>query len=474
MTSMSRLLIPAVVLLFAAPLAKAAGNLPDFTELVERTSPAVVNIEATRSAQSQRRDSRGGGGQDELPEFFRRFFGEPGMPQPPRDSVSGGSGFIISADGEVLTNHHVIDGADTVIVRLPDRREFEAEVVGSDPQSDIALLRIDATGLPTLPLGDSRQLRAGQWVIAIGSPFGFLENTVTAGIVSGTGRQSRMQGQNYVPFIQTDVAINRGNSGGPLLNVDGEVVGINSQIFSNSGGFMGVSFAIPTDVAMNAVRQLRETGEVRRGLLGVVVQQVTRELARELGMERSIGALVTSVEPGSAAAGAGVRRGDVIVAFNGQEVTSSGDLPPMVGNIAPGTDVTITVRREGRERQLNATLGDTSPQAAASPRSRPAGQAAPEAGPLGIAVEALSAEDRESLGLGRNEGVRVAAVTGESARRAMIRPGDVILMVGQRDVGSPADFQRQVRDLAEGDTVMVLVRSPDGQSRFVTLTAQAG
>lgn len=460
-----------LALALVATQASAVSNLPDFTELVERSSPAVVNIEATRSAQTSRRS---GPSQDELPEFFRRFFGEPGMPMPPRDSVSGGSGFIISADGEVLTNHHVIDGADTVIVRLPDRREYEAEVIGSDPQSDVALLRIDATGLPTLPLGDSRTLRAGQWVIAIGSPFGFLENTVTAGIVSGTGRQSRMQGQNYVPFIQTDVAINRGNSGGPLLNVDGEVVGINSQIFSNSGGFMGVSFAIPMDVAMNAARQLRETGEVRRGQLGVLVQQVTRELARELGMQRSIGALVANVEPDSAAAKAGVRRGDVIVAFNGVEVSSSGDLPPMVGNIAPDTEVRITVLRDGRERELRATLGTAAGQASATPPRRAGAEAAPaETGPLGLAVEELSAEDRAGMGLGSGEGVRITAVTGDSARRAQIRPGDVLLMVGQADVGSVADVRRRTGELEAGDTVMVLVRSGDGQTRFVTLTVDA-
>ena len=342
-------------------------NLPDFSRLVDRAGPAVVNIEATigrggRRALAQGFDEGGGEGEmpgeDELPEVFKRFFGPGGpgqMPQQPRGGTSFGSGFIISADGYVLTNHHVVEGADTVRIKLSDRREFTAKVVGSDEQSDVALLKIAATGLPTLRVGDSKALKSGQWVVAIGSPFG-LDHSVTAGIVSAVGRANPYANQRYVPFIQTDVAINRGNSGGPLLDTRGQVVGINSQIFSNSGGYMGVSFAIPIDVAMNAVQQLKATGKVTRGQLGVVIQPFDRDDARAMGLPDTRGALVNNVQPGSPAARAGIQRMDVIRSINGQPIYESSDLPPIVGAMAPGSKVTVELLRDGKPRTVSATL----------------------------------------------------------------------------------------------------------------------
>ncbi|HEX5755079.1 MAG TPA: DegQ family serine endoprotease [Arenimonas sp.] len=447
-------------------------NLPDFTPLVERAGPAVVYIEATSGG----RDDDGGRAdqapEQEIPEIFRRFFGPgfPGVPQQPgpRFGRSSGSGFIISADGYVLTNHHVIDGADEVVVRLSDRRELVAKVVGSDALSDVALLKLDAKGLPMLRIGDSRNLKPGQWVMAIGSPFGF-EHSVTAGIVSGVGRRSADRTQQYVPFIQTDVAINRGNSGGPLLDTRGEVVGINSQIFSNTGGFMGVSFAIPIEVAMNAAEQLKTGGTVKRGQLGVQIQDVDRELARSYGMERPMGAAVTSVTPGSAAEKAGIKLGDVITAFDGQEIHRSSDLPPLVGATTPGTRATVKLLRDGKPRELAVVL-DT-----LSESSLLGGVAAPReaagSNVLGLAVDELPAAARSQLGLQEGEGVRVVGVEGAAARRAGIAPGDVILMVGSREVGSVADFDAALGGVSSGDSVRLLVRNAQG-ARFVAITAR--
>ena len=291
--------------------------------------------------------------------------GQPGQPNARPRGVSQGTGFIISADGYMLTNHHVVDGADTVRIRMADRREFVAKVVGSDEQSDVALLKIDGSGLPTLRIGDSRTLKSGQWVVAIGSPFG-LDHSVTAGIVSAVGRANPYADQRYVPFIQTDVAINRGNSGGPLIDTRGQVVGINSQIFSNSGGYMGVSFAIPIDVAMNAVQQLKATGKVTRGQLGVVIQAMDRDQAKLLGIADGNGALVADVQPGSPAARAGILRQDVIRSVNGQAIQESSDLPPIVGAMAPGTRVTVELVRDGKPRTVTATLNQLSEATAAS------------------------------------------------------------------------------------------------------------
>ena len=450
-------------------------NLPDFTRLVERAGPAVVNIEATSGAADDRELAGRDPLPDDVPEFFRRFFEQqaPGQPMPiPRGGMSQGTGFIISPDGYVLTNHHVVAGADDIVVRLSDRNELAAELVGSDPLSDVALLKVKGSGLPVLKIGDSRSLKPGQWVLAIGSPFGF-DHSVTAGIVSGVGRRSLDPSQQYVPFIQTDVAINRGNSGGPLLNVRGEVVGINSQIFSNSGGYMGVSFAIPIEVAMNAVRQLRDTGKVVRGQLGVRIQDVERGQAAELGLSRPAGAYVYSVENGSAAARAGIRPGDVIVRFNGREIGRSAELPPMVGAMAPGSRASLGLIRDGEPVDVGVTPSAQAVAAAPPQRDgRDAAPAAPASGnALGLAVEALDAQARDALGLQPGEGVLVARVEGLAARQAGIAPGDVILRVGRDDVGTVAQFDAAVADLGSGDEVRLLVRNTRSTG-FVTFTVR--
>ncbi|PKM06814.1 MAG: hypothetical protein CVV14_11065 [Gammaproteobacteria bacterium HGW-Gammaproteobacteria-4] len=459
----------ASLLVLLSTAASAQTSLPDFTELAEKSSAAVVSIESTRTASSQRAGANEAIDPEDMPEFFRRFFGQPGMPpMEPRDQVSTGSGFIISGDGEVLTNHHVIDGADEVIVRLPDRREYVATVVGSDAQADIALLRIKAKGLPYLKAGSSKSLRPGQWVYAIGSPFGFLDNTVTVGVVSGVGRRSMDASQQYTPFIQTDVAINRGNSGGPLLNTDGEVVGINSQIFSNSGGYMGVSFAIPIEVAMDTAKQLRETGHVRRGQLGVAIQNVDRKFARTLGLDRSVGALISSVTPDSAAEKAGVKVGDVILSFNGIEILQSSDLPPMVGNTAPGSKVKLRLLREGKERELTAVLGEVPADDAVAGSGAGAGGKA-STGVLGLVVQTPSAEEREQLGLEAKEGVLISRVVGDAARRAGLREGDVILRVGRTAVANAKAFSDAVAAAGDSEAVMLLVRRGD-QTQFVAIS----
>jgi len=447
--------------------APAVTGLPDFTVLVEHNAPAVVNIRAVILAGSR----RSGGPQmpqQEIPEFFRRFFG-PEFEHPPgggRDRESGGSGFIISPDGYILTNNHVVRGADEVRVTLTDRSELIAEVIGTDPQTDIAVLKIEGENLPTVRMGQSSELKPGQWVIAIGSPFSF-DHSVTAGVISATGR-SVGQSQQYVPFIQTDVAINPGNSGGPLFNLNGEVVGINSQIFSGTGGYMGISFAIPIEVAQNVVEQLKTDGRVRRGLIGVRVQPVTREFAQSLGLERPAGALIAEVTEDSAAGKAGAMVGDVILSFNGRAIETSNDLPPIVGLSRPGDKVAMEVWRDGRRRTLNVTVGEAEADpeaiAAASTQDGPASGA----NQLGLAVQELTAEQRERLGLESGQGVVIARVSGAAARAGLAR-GDVVLRVGRTDVGSVRDFERAVSDVGPGDSVMLLARR-DQSNAFYTIT----
>ena len=455
----------------ATPAPQMVTGLPDFTTLVDAVGPAVVSIEANigggpASNQPALEDD------EEMPEFFRRFFG-PGMPMPQMPpggrgrGISMGTGFIISADGYVLTNHHVVDGADDVTVRLSDRREFKAKVVGSDAQSDVALLKVSASGLPMLRIGDSRQLRAGQWVVAIGSPFG-LDHSVTAGIVSAVGRSNPYANQQYVPFIQTDVAINRGNSGGPLLDTRGQVVGINSQIFSNSGGYMGVSFAIPIDVAMNAVDQLKTKGRVSRGLLGIGLEGIDAEQARALGLPDTRGALVREVQPGSGAAKAGVQRLDVIRAFNGTPIDDASSLPPLVGAMPPGARTTLTIMRDGKPRDVTVVLGELE---AMEPRVIPASAApAPShRNPLGIVGEEVPATDRKRLGLDAKEGVAIARIEGLAARRAGLQPGDIILAVGRNSVGTIAALDRELAALKPGDSAMLLVQR-GGSSRYIAVS----
>ncbi|TVP83471.1 MAG: DegQ family serine endoprotease [Thioalkalivibrio sp.] len=454
--------------LFALSVPASARHLPDFVPLAEQYSPAVVNISSSRE-----RATPESGPAPDIPEgmpfgdLFERFFGERGEgPRVPEgfDRRSMGSGFIYSEDGYILTNHHVIENGGEIVVRLSDRRVFTAEVIGSDPESDVAVLKIDAEDLPTLRLGSSESLKVGEWVLAIGSPFGF-DHSVTAGIVSAKGRS--LPSDNYVPFIQTDVAINPGNSGGPLFNLDGEVVGINSQIYSRTGGFMGLSFAIPIDMAVEVAEQIRETGTVTRGWLGVLIQEVTRELADSFGMERPAGALVAQVQPNSPAQQAGFRTGDVILRFNGIDVSRSSALPPIVGRTPVGAEVEVDVLRGDREIVIEVTI-EPLPEDVASGRGAP--QPTPEARPqslLGMQIEPLTAEERDALGL-EDEGVRVAEVTGNPARAAGIRSGDVIVQFGGEPVSSPQAFREGVEAASAGRSVPVLLHR-EGTPVFIAL-----
>jgi serine protease Do len=455
----SRWLIAPIVAVLLSSSALAA-DLPDFTGLVDKYGPAVVNVQASGNP-----DESDAADDQDVPEIFKRFFG-PNAPVPhPRSGgqrVSMGSGFIISADGYVLTNNHVVDGADNVTVSLSDRRVLDAKVVGTDAQYDIALLKLTATNLPVVSLGDSKSLKAGQWVVAIGSPFGF-DHSVTAGIVSAVGRQFGGADQQYVPFIQTDVPINRGNSGGPLFNLNGQVVGINSQIFSNTGGFMGVSFAIPIDIALNAVDQIKTTGHVSRGMIGVQIQNVDRENAKALGLPRIGGALVNKVTPGSSADKAGVQVGDVILSFAGRDIATSADLPPLVGSTKPGTKADLVVSRDGKDLTLPLTVGELPTEKAVQASLGNNPDAAP-ANALGVVVDDITAEQRKQIGLDTQEGVVVTKITGAAARRAALAPGDVILMVGRKPVKSVGDFNAAVKGVKPGDSVMLLVRREDATS----------
>lgn len=460
----------------ATPEAPLVSGLPDFTRLVERVAPAVVSIESTIGARQV--SGRQMPDDAQIPEIFRRFFGPgfempggPGGPGPGGNAPRGrsmGTGFIISADGYLLTNHHVVDGAEEVKVRLSDRREFSAKVVGSDAESDVAVLKIDATGLPTLRFGNGASVKPGQWAVAIGSPFGF-EQSVTAGIVSAVQRANQYADQRYVPFIQTDVPINQGNSGGPLLNVAGEVIGINSQIFSNSGGYMGVSFAIPIDLAANVAQQIKETGSVQRGSLGVQVSNVTSEAVAGFDLPDTKGALVQEVLPGSPAQKAGIEPGDVIRAVDGAEIIASSELPPLVGGKAPGTKVRMTVFREGRARDFDVTLtaldGGTVSATTQGGRS-PAPAASASGNALGLIGRDLDAAQRRQYGLGTDEGVLVANAGRGAAAGAGIAPGDVVLRVGRTPVGSAAALDRALRDVKPGDTVMLLVRGRSGGTQY--------
>ena len=461
-------------------------GLPDFTQLVERVGPAVVNIEATGSGRSRTaaHDRDAAPDEEEVPEFFRRFFGPdapfpggpggPGGPQGGPDSVSIGTGFIISGDGYLLTNHHVIDGADEVKVTLSDRREFKAKVVGSDPQSDVAVLKIAADDLPYLRTGESRALKPGQWVVAIGSPFG-LDHSVTAGIVSALGRAANAE-QRYVPFIQTDVAINRGNSGGPLLNTRGEVVGINSQIFSNSGGYMGVSFAIPMDVAMNVAQQIKTSGKVSRGQIGVQVGAVTSEMVNGFGLPDTRGALVNDVRIGSPAEKAGVEAGDVIRTVDGAPIDDFSDLPPLIGAMAPGATAKLGILRNGKpiERSVTLTPLDESTVAGNLQRSSPREPSAQgKVNRLGLVGQDIGADERRELGLRDGEGVAIARVEGNAARNAGLRPGDIVLRVGTVPVGTASALDREVARTGVDRTVMLLVRR-GGATQFIAIAPNRG
>jgi serine protease Do len=454
---MFRTLVVALLLAAPMPLWAQLRDLPDFADLAERQGPAVVNISTTSTVRGPQALPPGAE-EDPFFDFFRRF----GPPQPREyESRSLGSGFVISGDGYILTNSHVVEAADEITVRLTDKREFKAKVIGSDRRTDVALLKIDATGLPRVAFGDPSKLRVGEWVVAIGSPFGF-DNTVTAGIVSAKGRS--LPQENFVPFIQTDVAINPGNSGGPLFNLKGEVIGVNSMIFSRTGGFMGVSFAIPIDVAADVAEQLRTAGRVNRGRIGVVIQEVTKELAESFGLPKPMGALVNSVEKGGPADKAGIQASDVIVKFDNKDVDSSSELPRIVAATRPGSKVPVQVWRKGERKDLTVTVGET-PEERTGKRQQSGKPSAEALAKLGLSVAELTADQKRELNVAA--GVLVENAEG-AAGRAGIRRGDVILAVGNQEIKSVEDLNRL---LAPGDrprTVALLVKRGEG-SLYVPL-----
>ena len=454
----------ALAFVVAAASAQAV-DLPDFTQLVEKNAPAVVNVQATQTDEGA--NAQGDIDDQDVPEIFKRFFGP--NARPPHggggERRSLGSGFIISSDGYVLTNNHVVDGADEILIRLSDRRELDAKVVGTDKESDVALLKVNATGLPTVALGDSTKLKPGQWVVAIGSPFG-LDHSITHGVVSYVGRSNGGADQQYVPFIQTDVPINRGNSGGPLFNLDGQVVGINSQIFSNTGGYMGVSFAIPISVAMNTVEQLKTSGHVSRGMIGVGIQAVTRDFAKTLGLPSTSGALVMSVTPGSSADKADIKVQDVILAYNGHPIDQTSDLPLLVGNTKPGTTAEVKLYRDGKTLTVPLTVGELPrDKATLASLNTDSGK---NQNRLGISVEDLTAEQRKQLGV-KDQGVVITDLNG-AARRSALQPGDVVLMVNRKQVKTAQEFDNAVKDVKEGDSAMLLVKRGDA-TQFVAIAA---
>jgi serine protease Do len=474
MLSMKRLVAVALLALpLALPLPAAAQprELPDFTQIAETQGLAVVNISTTqnrqrRNPQSPQAPQQGPQGpqldeDDPFLEFFRRF-APPNRPGPqapgPREfeAQSLGSGFIISPDGYILTNAHVVDAADEINVKTTDKREFKAKVIGTDKRTDIALIKVDATNLPAVRFGDPTKLKVGEWVLAIGSPFGF-DNTVTAGIVSAKGRS--LPQENFVPFIQTDVAINPGNSGGPLFNLRGEVVGINSQIYSRTGGFMGLSFAIPIDVAMDIQQQLRSAGRVSRGRIGVVIQEVSKELADSFGLKAAAGALVNGVEKGGPAEKAGIKSGDIITRFDGKTVNASSDLPRIVGGTRPGSTVPMQVFREGQTRDITVTVAEIpDDRVARAERNRGEQKPAVAANRLGLVVSDLSEEKKKD---GRvTAGVVVDEVRG--APRADIRVGDVITAVTAKgtttELKNAQQFNKLVAEMDKSTSLTLRIK----------------
>ncbi len=455
--------------LLAPTMASAQTRvLPDFTELVEQVGPSVVNIRTLEKVVARQRPGSGGGIDEDMLEFFRRFGvpipnapRQPGprsdrpQPQDEEHPRGVGSGFILTADGYIMTNAHVVDGADEVLVTLTDEREFKAKIIGTDKRSDVAVVKIEATGLPAVRVGDVNRLKVGEWVMAIGSPFG-LKNTVTAGIVSAKQRDTG----DFLPFIQTDVAINPGNSGGPLINMRGEVVGINSQIYSRSGGFMGISFAIPMDEAIRVSDQLRTSGRVSRGRIGVQIDQVTKDVAESIGLPKPAGALVRGVETGSPADKAGIEAGDVIVRFEGKPIERHSDLPRLVGSIKPGTRSNLTVFRRGNTKELTIVVGELepdkvtlkAPEREEKPKISAAGQA------LGLTVSELTEAQKKELKL--KGGVKVDGVT-DAAQRAGIREGDVIVAIANLEVGAMKDFESALSRADRGKPINILFRRGD-------------
>ncbi|HET7634708.1 MAG TPA: DegQ family serine endoprotease [Burkholderiales bacterium] len=440
--------------------AAASIALPDFTPLVNKVGPAVVNITVTEkgSAPDVQQSFPQLPPNDPFFQFFKRFQQQQPQQEQEHPIMGLGSGFIISPDGYILTNAHVVDGAKNIQVKLTDKREFKGKVIGIDKRTDIALIKIDAHDLPTVSIGDPSKVKVGQWVVAIGSPFGFL-NSVTAGIVSAKGRW--LPNENYQAFIQTDVPINPGNSGGPLINMQGQVIGINSQIYTKSGGFMGLSFAIPIDIAMNVEQQLKTSGHVTRGRLGVEIQDVTADLAKSFGLPKAEGALVASVDPKGPAAHAGFEPGDVIVKYNGKQVDSANDLPRMVGSTRPGSTVHVEVWRKGKTRMLQAKIGTLKPENVASA----AGGSTAGADRLGLTVDKLTADQKSDLDV--QHGVVVKSVSGAAAQ-AGIQQGDVIIAVNNQDINSVRQFDQLITDAKSGHPLALLV-ARDGTRLYIPI-----
>tara|TARA_R110002111_G_scaffold25053_1_gene55302 strand:+ start:1388 stop:2812 length:1425 start_codon:yes stop_codon:yes gene_type:complete len=456
-------IVPALFLTLFISGMTQARSLPEFTELVSENSAAVINISTTKNNKSRRSSMPSLPPGMKIPEgtpfdeMFKHFFGPEGQRSQPYESHSLGSGFVLSSDGYILTNHHVIKDADEIIVRFNDRNELEAKVLGSDERSDIALLKVEATGLTAVKLGDSTKLKVGEWVLAIGSPFGF-DSSATAGIVSALGRN--LPSDNYVPFIQTDVAINPGNSGGPLFNLDGEVIGINSQIYSRTGGFMGVSFAIPMDVVMDVVSQIKSQGYVSRGWLGVVIQNVTRELAESFGLDKPQGALVSRVMPESPAAKGGLETGDVILRFNGKKVKTSSSLPPLVGRTKIGESVPVLVMRDKKEKTLKVTIEKLVEEDGSTIKTgNTLGRMIDER--LAVEVADLTPEQREEYDMASG-GVFINDVDEGAAGKAGIRKGDVIISINNEQVKNAKQFLDIARELPEDKAIPVLVQRQQG------------
>jgi serine protease Do len=473
-------LSPALTGLSAAVAAPAVAGLPDFADIVDRTGPGVVNIRTTERVKTGQ--PQAGADDEEMQEFFRRFFGvpmprqqQPNTPNAPRPNRKGGSaqqeevprgvgsGFIISADGYIMTNAHVVEGASDVYVTLTDKREFKAKIIGSDTRTDVALLKIDGNSLPRLVIGDSDKIRAGEWVLAIGSPFG-LENTVTAGIISAKARDTG----DYLPLIQTDVAVNPGNSGGPLINLKGEVIGINSQIYSRSGGFMGISFAVPIDEALRVSDQLKASGRVTRGRIGVQIGEVTKDVAESLGLAKAQGALVQRVEPGGPAEKGGLEAGDIILKFNGTAIERPSDLPRMVGSTKPGSRATVNIWRKGSARDIPVTVVEIeADKPAKAEEKKPKQEATPNS--LGLVVSDLTDAQKKELKV--DSGVLVESAVGVAAA-AGLRAGDVVQRLNDVDIKDAKQFNGLVAKLDPKKRAAVLVRRGDS-SQFVPLRPSA-
>jgi len=473
-------LSPALTGVSAAVAAPAVAGLPDFADIVDRTGPGVVNIRTTERVKTGQ--PQAGADDEEMQEFFRRFFGvpmprqqQPNTPNTPRPNRKGGSaqqeevprgvgsGFIISADGYIMTNAHVVEGASDVYVTLTDKREFKAKIIGSDTRTDVALLKIDGNSLPRLVIGDSDKIRAGEWVLAIGSPFG-LENTVTAGIISAKARDTG----DYLPLIQTDVAVNPGNSGGPLINLKGEVIGINSQIYSRSGGFMGISFAVPIDEALRVSDQLKASGRVTRGRIGVQIGEVTKDVAESLGLAKAQGALVQRVEPGGPAEKGGLEAGDIILKFNGTAIERPSDLPRMVGSTKPGSRATVNIWRKGSARDIPVTVVEIeADKPAKAEEKKPKQEATPNS--LGLVVSDLTDAQKKELKV--DSGVLVESAVGVAAA-AGLRAGDVVQRLNDVDIKEAKQFNGLVAKLDPKKRAAVLVRRGDS-SQFVPLRPSA-